>query len=224
MTTLQTCRLIAEHRAIEHRKCIAWQTLLRTSHAHRERSWTSCVTNRVHVAGNVHSANVAETLNHRARVTSATRSRRSRSHSQTHRTRCPGPDSPLPHLHQDWAHPSHICTRTGLTPPTSAPGLGAPDRAGERAARAVLTTRRVFEAAVGPDLTAPHLSSGAQHVACLSDTRASHLPWDEAGNAKQLMASGLREATHLQRRAHALDQRVVVLHVCKRVDVRNGRD
>jgi hypothetical protein len=34
--------------------------------------------------------------------------------------------APLPHLHRDWAHPSHICTETGLTPPTSAPGLGSP--------------------------------------------------------------------------------------------------
>jgi hypothetical protein len=32
--------------------------------------------------------------------------------------------SPLPHLHRDWAHPCHICTGTGLTPATSAPGLG----------------------------------------------------------------------------------------------------
>ena len=33
-----------------------------------------------------------------------------------------------PHLRQylGWAHPSHICAGTGLTPPTSAPGLGAP--------------------------------------------------------------------------------------------------
>ena len=30
----------------------------------------------------------------------------------------------LPHLHRDWAHCCHICTVTGLTPPTSAPGLG----------------------------------------------------------------------------------------------------
>ena len=30
------------------------------------------------------------------------------------------------HLHRDWAHTSHICTGTGLTPPTSAPGLGPP--------------------------------------------------------------------------------------------------
>ena len=30
------------------------------------------------------------------------------------------------HLHRDWARPSHICTGTGLTPPTSAPGLGSP--------------------------------------------------------------------------------------------------
>jgi hypothetical protein len=24
---------------------------------------------------------------------------------------------------RDWAHPAHICTGTGLSPPTSAPGL-----------------------------------------------------------------------------------------------------
>ena len=29
-------------------------------------------------------------------------------------------------MHRDWAHPCHICTGTGLTPPTSAPGLTAP--------------------------------------------------------------------------------------------------
>ncbi len=46
-----------------------------------------------------------------------------------------GPGSPLPHLLRDWAHPRDICTGTGLsrdisapagsglTPPTSAPGL-----------------------------------------------------------------------------------------------------
>jgi hypothetical protein len=34
--------------------------------------------------------------------------------------------SPLPHLHQDWAHPCHTCAETGLTPATSAPGLGPP--------------------------------------------------------------------------------------------------
>jgi hypothetical protein len=33
---------------------------------------------------------------------------------------------PRPHLRRDWAHPCHICTATGLTPPTSAPGLGVP--------------------------------------------------------------------------------------------------
>ena len=31
--------------------------------------------------------------------------------------------SSLPHLHQDLAHRCHICAGTGLTPPTSAPGL-----------------------------------------------------------------------------------------------------
>ena len=30
----------------------------------------------------------------------------------------------VPHLHRDWAHRCHICTRTGLTPATSAQGLG----------------------------------------------------------------------------------------------------
>ena len=29
-------------------------------------------------------------------------------------------------LHWDWAHPCHICAGTGLTPPTSAPGLVSP--------------------------------------------------------------------------------------------------
>jgi hypothetical protein len=38
----------------------------------------------------------------------------------------PGLGPPLPHLHQDWAHPSRICTGTGPTPPASAPGLGPP--------------------------------------------------------------------------------------------------
>ncbi len=32
----------------------------------------------------------------------------------------------VPHLHRDWAHRCHICTRTGLTPATSAQGLGPP--------------------------------------------------------------------------------------------------
>ena len=30
------------------------------------------------------------------------------------------------HLHRDWARASHICSWTGLAPPTSAPGLGSP--------------------------------------------------------------------------------------------------
>jgi hypothetical protein len=41
--------------------------------------------------------------------------------------------SSLPHLHQDWAHSSHICTGTGFALPhlkpglgSSAPGLGSP--------------------------------------------------------------------------------------------------
>ena len=52
--------------------------------------------------------------------------------SLSHRT-APSPSrrcSVVPHLHRDWAHPAHICTGTrlvrtgtGLTPPTSAPGL-----------------------------------------------------------------------------------------------------
>ena len=30
------------------------------------------------------------------------------------------------HRSAAWAHPCHICNKTGLTPPTSAPGLGSP--------------------------------------------------------------------------------------------------
>jgi hypothetical protein len=43
-------------------------------------------------------------------------------------TSAPGLCSPRPHLRRDWARPFHICTGTGLTPPTSAPGPGAPLR------------------------------------------------------------------------------------------------
>ncbi len=54
-------------------------------------------------------------------------------------TSAPGLGSPRPHLHRNWAHPSHICTGTGLALPTSAPGLGSPaihaaDRSGRRSA------------------------------------------------------------------------------------------
>ena len=38
-------------------------------------------------------------------------------------TSAPRLGAPLPHLHQDWAHPCHICIGTGRTPATSAPGL-----------------------------------------------------------------------------------------------------
>ncbi len=41
-------------------------------------------------------------------------------------TSAPGLRSPLPHLHWDWAHPGHICTRIALTAATSAPGPGTP--------------------------------------------------------------------------------------------------
>ncbi len=41
-------------------------------------------------------------------------------------TSAPGLGSRLPHLLRDWAHPCHICSGTGLAPPTSAPGLGPP--------------------------------------------------------------------------------------------------
>ena len=33
---------------------------------------------------------------------------------------------PLPHLHRDWAHRCHVCTRTGLALPTSTLKLGSP--------------------------------------------------------------------------------------------------
>jgi hypothetical protein len=42
-------------------------------------------------------------------------------------TSAPGLGSPLPHLRRDWAHPSHICAGTGLTPPTPAPRLAGFD-------------------------------------------------------------------------------------------------
>jgi hypothetical protein len=35
------------------------------------------------------------------------------------------PARATPHLHQNWAHPCHICTGTGRTPATAAPALGS---------------------------------------------------------------------------------------------------
>ena len=40
-------------------------------------------------------------------------------------TSAPGRGSTLPHLRRDGARPCHICAGTGLTPATSAPGLGS---------------------------------------------------------------------------------------------------
>jgi hypothetical protein len=57
------------------------------------------------------------------------RSSKTRTHRMppacTSATSAPGLGSPrhLPHLPQHWARPAHICTGTGLTPPTSASGL-----------------------------------------------------------------------------------------------------
>ncbi len=39
---------------------------------------------------------------------------------------CEGAARPCPHLHRDWARRCHMCAGTGLTPATSAPGLGSP--------------------------------------------------------------------------------------------------
>jgi hypothetical protein len=39
---------------------------------------------------------------------------------------CTGTASTVPHLHREWAHPTHICAGTGLHCATSAPGLGPP--------------------------------------------------------------------------------------------------
>jgi hypothetical protein len=46
-------------------------------------------------------------------------------HACARRGDAPG-TRPLPHLHRDWAHHCHICTRTGLAPSTSAPAFGPP--------------------------------------------------------------------------------------------------
>ena len=43
----------------------------------------------------------------------------------------------LQHLHRDWAHLFHICAGTGLTPATSAPGLGVCAQSIEPLGRAI---------------------------------------------------------------------------------------
>jgi hypothetical protein len=41
----------------------------------------------------------------------------------------PRQGSPLPHMHEIWAHPCHICTRSGLTYATRRLGAGVPRKA-----------------------------------------------------------------------------------------------
>jgi hypothetical protein len=66
----------------------------------------------------------------------------------------PGLGSPCPHLHQDWAHPAHICAGAGLIPRTSAPGLGSPRphllRDFALSERALRRCRRVQDGRRGP--------------------------------------------------------------------------
>jgi hypothetical protein len=47
-----------------------------------------------------------------------------RRHAPRQRQRARALFGSVPHLRRDWVHPAHICTGTGLTPATSASGLG----------------------------------------------------------------------------------------------------
>ncbi len=58
------------------------------------------------------------------RAAAAARIRASGTGSASALGSAPGFHSSAQHLHRDWAHPYHICTETGLTPPTSARGAG----------------------------------------------------------------------------------------------------
>jgi hypothetical protein len=61
-------------------------------------------------------------------------------------TSAPGLASPLPHLHQDWAHRCHICTGTGLSRCAVQPLRGCPLRV-----QPMSTRRAPLLGAVGSD-------------------------------------------------------------------------
>ncbi len=67
---------------------------------------------------------------------------------------------PLPHLHRVWAHPCHICPKTGAHPPTSPPGLGS----------------RLPHLRLGPPLPHLHLRLGSpRHICTGTGARPCHI-------------------------------------------------
>ena len=107
----------------------------------------------------------------------------------------------LPHPHRDcqWAHPCHICSRTGRTPATSAPGLGSPlphlHRGWAHPCEAPAATTSAAELGAPGPLPHLHRSPDAVRFACmlrpnrLSRTRARKARWRVASSPLRGLAS-----------------------------------
>ena len=87
--------------------------------------------------------------------------------------------SPPPHLHLDWAHPWHICTGTGLVPPTSAPGSGSSPLAAAPELRSLLQR-------LGRECTRTRARAWPQDAATLLVVHAASAAW--------LLSSGVLHA------------------------------
>ena len=73
-------------------------------------------------------------------------------------TSAPGLGSPLPHLHRDWAHPCHICARTGLTACAECPTRSGRRGSGGRPCRAPCGPTELREGHALPASCKPHAS------------------------------------------------------------------
>jgi hypothetical protein len=92
---------------------------------------------------------------------------------------CTGTRSPPPHLHRDWADLAHICTETGPTLPTSAPGPEVQMRRGVCALRLTgFTLRRD-----------PCSAPAAQEVRSHDTPRSSSM-WQEVRGARMRLVGG----------------------------------
>jgi hypothetical protein len=106
------------HRNMAALHCVATLVLLSTQCGTLiPHPWLRCVATHGYtgcVVGRPHSCNGTGSLWAGGTSKSSPRARQTTTHRHMPATTAPGLGPPQPHLHRDWAHPSHTCTGAGL--------------------------------------------------------------------------------------------------------------